>query len=78
MYGLVLHHPQVLQSQISNDCLKVSVGGQTEELFFTIFLLQVSLRELHKIMVNLPEEGDPKGIQTKKRISSLAILLYKK
>ena len=42
-----MHHPQVVQSPIFNDCLKVKVYGHTEPQLVPIFLLKVSVRELH-------------------------------
>ena len=42
-YNLIMHHPQVLQSPIFNDCLKVNTDGNTEPQLFPNFLLQVSV-----------------------------------
>ena len=30
LYNWILQHPQVVQSPISNECLKVSIGGHSE------------------------------------------------
>ena len=42
-----MNHPQVLQSPIVNDCLKVKIDGHTEPKLVPKHLLQVSVRELH-------------------------------
>ena len=43
-----MHHPQVVQSPIVNDCLKVKIDGHTELQLVPKLLLQVSVIELHK------------------------------
>ena len=30
LYNWIMHHPQVVQSQIDNDCLKMKIDGHTE------------------------------------------------
>ena len=30
LYNWIIHHPQVVQSPIANDCLKVKIDGYTE------------------------------------------------
>ena len=42
-----MYHPQVVQSPIFNDCLKVNIDGHTEPKIVPKLLLQVSVRELH-------------------------------
>ena len=56
-YNWVLQHLQVLQTSISNDCLKVSIGSYTEKQVNTKLSLQVPVRELHNSIVIPPEEG---------------------
>ena len=46
-----------MQSPIYNDCLKVSIGGHYEPQLVPKLLLQVSVQEIHNIMVSTPEEG---------------------
>ena len=41
-----MHHPQVVQSPIVNDCLKVRIDGRTEPQLVPKLLLCVSVREL--------------------------------
>ena len=41
-----MHHPQVVQSPIFNDCMKVKIDGHTEPQLVPKILLQVSVREL--------------------------------
>ena len=52
-----MHHPQVVQSPISNDCLKVKIDGHTEPQLVPKLLLQVSVRELHKNLVSDADNG---------------------
>ena len=44
MYTWITIHPQVFQSPISNDCLKVMLDDQTEPQLVPKLLLQVSVR----------------------------------
>ena len=46
-----MHHPQVVQSPIENDCLKVKIDGYTEPQLVPKLLLHVSVRELHNNLV---------------------------
>ena len=57
MYTWIKRHPQVVQSPISNDCLKVMLDDQTEPQIVIKLLLQVSVRELHNILVSDPNDG---------------------
>ena len=52
-----MHHPQVVQSQIFNDFLKVNIDGHTELQLFPKLLLQVSVSELHNRIVSDPVDG---------------------
>ena len=52
-----MHHPQVVQSPIINDCLKVKIDGHTELQLFTKHLFQVSVRELHNNLVSDVDNG---------------------
>ena len=60
LYNWILQHPQVVQSPIANDCLKVSIDGQSEPQFVPEWLLQVSVWELYNRMASPPEEGGVK------------------
>ena len=60
LYKWILQHLQVVRSPLANDCLKLSIDGQSGTQLFPKLLLQVSVRELHNIMVSLPEEGGMK------------------
>ena len=44
LYTWVTRHPQVVQSQISNDCLKAMLDDQTEPQLVTKLLPQMSGR----------------------------------
>ena len=57
IYKCILHHPQVVQYSIANDCLKLSIDVQAEPQLVPKFLLYVSVIELHNRMVSPPEEG---------------------
>ena len=47
-----MNHPQVVQSPIVNDDLKVKIDGHTEPQLVPKLLLQVSVRELHNNLVS--------------------------
>ena len=57
MYACITRHPQFFQSPILKDCLKVLFDDQTEPQLVPIFLLQVSVRELHNSLVIDPNYG---------------------
>ena len=47
-----MHHPQVVQSPIVNDCLKVNIDGYIEPQLVPKTLLHVSDREIHNNLVS--------------------------
>ena len=53
LYKWITRHPQVVQSPISNDCIKVVLDDQTEPQLVPKLLLQVSVRELHNSLVSV-------------------------
>ena len=57
MYTWITCHPQVVQSPISNDCLKVVLYDQTKPQLVPKLLLQVSVIELHNSLVRDPNDG---------------------
>ena len=57
LYAWITRNPQVVQSPISNDCLKVMFDDQTEPQPVPINLLQVYVRELHNKLVSDPNYG---------------------
>ena len=57
MYAWITRHPQVVQSPISNDCLKVMLDDQIEPQLVPELLLQVSIRELHNSIVSDLNDG---------------------
>ena len=57
MYTWISRHTQVVQSPISNDCLKVVLDDQSERQLVPKLLLQVSVRELHNSLVSDPNGG---------------------
>ena len=63
LYKWIMHHPQVVQSPIFNDCLKVKIDGHTEPQLVQIFLLQVSVRELHNNIVSATIYGVLKEVR---------------
>ena len=63
LYTWITRHPQVVQSPISNDCLKVMLDDQTEPQLVPKLLLQVSIRELHNSLVSDPNDGGIKYAQ---------------
>ena len=52
-----MHYPQVLQSPIFNDCLKLNIDDTTEMQLITKLLLQVSVQELHNRLVSDSVDG---------------------
>ena len=57
LYHWIIHHPQVVKSLIANDCIYVSIDGNSEKKLMPKLLLQVSVREIHNSMVSPQEEG---------------------
>ena len=57
MYTWITRHPQAFLSPISNDCLKVMLDDQTEPQLVPKLLLQISVRELHNILISYPNGG---------------------
>ena len=57
LYAWITRHPQVFQSPISNDCLKVMFDDQTEKRLVPKWLLQVSVRELNNSLVSDPNDN---------------------
>ena len=57
MYVWITRHPQVVQSPISNACLKVMFYDNTAPQLVPNFLLQLSVIELHNILVSDPNDG---------------------
>ena len=57
LYAWITHHSQVVQSPVSNDCLKVMFDDHTEPQIVPESLLQVSGIELHNILVSDPNDG---------------------
>ena len=61
LYAWMIHHPQVVHSLISNDCLKVMFDDQTEPQLVPKSLLHMSVRELHNSLVSDTYGGGLKG-----------------
>ena len=57
MYAWITRHPQVVQSPISNDCLKVMFDDQTKPQLVPNLLLRVSVKEMHNSLVIYPNGG---------------------
>ena len=57
LYNWIMHHPQVVQLPIVNDCLKAKIDGNTEPQLVPKLLLQVSVRELRKNIVRDTDNG---------------------
>ena len=52
LYAWITRHPQVVQSPISNDFLKVMFRDKREPQLVPKLLLQLSVRELHNSLVS--------------------------
>ena len=76
MYTWITSHPQVVQSPISNDYIKVMLDDQTEPQLVPKMLLQVSVRELNNSLVSDPNDGGIKMLGTKMLILLPVILHY--
>ena len=78
-YTWIKRHPQVVQSPISNDCLRVLLDDQTEPQLVPKLLLQASVKELHNRLVSDPNDDglkyaryeDGKSIISDSTLSSL-------
>ena len=57
VFTWITRHPQVFQSPISNECLKVMFDDETEPQIVPKLLFQVSVRELHNRLVSDPNDG---------------------
>ena len=57
LYNWIIHHPQVVQSPIANNGLKVKIDGYTKPQLVPKFLFQVSIRELHNNLVSVTIYG---------------------
>ena len=57
LYACITRHPQVVQSPISNDCLKVMFDDQKEPQLVPKVLLRVSVRELNNSLVSDPDDS---------------------
>ena len=57
LYAWITRHPQVVQTKIYNDCLKVMLDDQSEPQLVPKLVLHVSVRELHNILVSDPHDG---------------------
>ena len=63
MYTWITRHFQVVQSPISNDCLKVIFDDKTEPQLVTKQILQVYVRELHNSLVSDTSYTNDGGIK---------------
>ena len=52
-----MRYPQVVQSLIFNNSLKVKINGHTRPQVVQKLLLQVSVKEFHNILVSDPDNG---------------------
>ena len=76
LYNWIMYHPQVVQSPIVNDCLKVKIDSHTETQLVPKLFLHVSVRELHNNLVSYTKDGGLKKQEMKMIISSSVILHY--
>ena len=60
IYSWITRQNQVVQSPISNDCLKFMFDDQTEPQLVPKLLPQVSIRELYNSLVSDSNDGGPK------------------
>ena len=55
-----MYHPQVVQSPIFNDCLKVNIYGHTESQLVLKCLLRVSVQEVRNKIISETVDGGVK------------------
>ena len=60
LYNWIMNHPQVVQSPIVNDFLKVNIDGHTEPKLVPKLFSQVYIRELHNKLVSDTDDGELK------------------
>ena len=66
-----MHHPQVMQSPIVNDCMQVKIYGHTEPQLVSTLLMQVSVREPHN---NLVSDIDYGGLKEARYVENNVII----
>ena len=52
LYNWILQHHQVVKLQISNNCLRVSIGAHSEKYLIPKLSLRVSVQEFYNIMLS--------------------------
>ena len=57
LYNWIMHHPQVVQSPVANDLLKVKIDGYTKPQLFPKHLLQVSVIDILNNLVSATKYG---------------------
>ena len=57
LYNWIIHHPQVVKSQIFKDFLKLNIDGHTEPQLVPKLLLGISAQEPHNSLVSDSVDG---------------------
>ena len=65
LYKWIMHHPQIVQSPIVDDFLKVKLDGHTEPQMVPKLSLRLSFRELHKNLISDTDNGGLKEARDK-------------
>ena len=63
LYNWIIHHPQVVQSPIVNDCMKVNTDGHNEPQLSPKLLLQVYALEIQNSLVSDTEDCGLKEVR---------------
>ena len=63
LYAWITRNTQVVQSPISNNCLKNIFDDQTEPQLVPKLVLQVSVREIHNSLVSDPNDSGIKYVR---------------
>ena len=71
-----MNHPQVVQSPIINDSVKVNIYGHTRPQIVPKLLLRLSVRELRNILVIDPDNGGLNETISTKNIPLSLIINY--
>ena len=57
LHNWIIHHPQVVQSPIANDCLKTKIDDYTELQLVPKLLLHMYVKEIHNNIVSNTKDG---------------------
>ena len=74
LYNWIIRHPQVVQSPIFNDCLKLNIDGHTKTQLVPKILMRFSVREIYNSLDSDTECGGLK--ETRDADNNIIIIDY--